>query len=260
MAGCSWGYGPKNGPAQWHEQFPIAKDGTRQSPIEIKNAETKYDKDLKPLTLNYDPSAAKCIANTGASVGVEYDDSSDRAVLTGGPLCGKYRLHQFHFHWGACDSRGSEHVVDGKTFAAELHLVHWNAEKYGDFNEASKAPDGLAVIGVFLQVCDENPALQKIISALECVKAKDSNADFKDFSPCSILPPCLNYWTYLGSLTTPPLLESVIWILLKEPIPIGSEQMAKFRTLQFTGPDDPMQDNFRPPQPLKCREVRRNFE
>jgi carbonic anhydrase len=30
-----------------------------------------------------------------------------------------YNLLQMHFHW-----RGSEHFVNGKKFAAELHLVH----------------------------------------------------------------------------------------------------------------------------------------
>uniref|UniRef100_UPI00398F6CDA carbonic anhydrase 13-like isoform X2 n=1 Tax=Pristiophorus japonicus TaxID=55135 RepID=UPI00398F6CDA len=247
-------------PSHWHEQFPIAKEGCRQSPIEIKNAETKYDSSLQPLTLQYDASSAKSLCNTGFSLQVDYDDCTDRSVLTGGPLCGKYRLRQFHFHWGACDDHGSEHVVDGQNYAAELHLVHWNAEKYSDFAEAAKAPDGLAVIGVFLQVCEENPALHKILCSLDCIKKKGLKVEFTDFSPCALLPTCLNYWTYLGSLTTPPLLESVIWILLEKPITLSPEQMAMFRTLEFSGPDDPMQDNYRPPQPLKCRDIRRNFQ
>ncbi|XP_038665060.1 carbonic anhydrase 2-like [Scyliorhinus canicula] len=180
-------------------------------------------------------------------------------VLTGGPLCGKYRLRQFHFHWGACDGHGSEHVIDGKNFAGELHLVHWNAEKYSCFAEAVKAPDGLGVIAVFLKVCDSNPALQKIVCSLECLKSKDSKSEFKDFSPCSLLPSCLQYYTYLGSLTTPPLCESVIWLVLKEPVTIGADQIAKFRCLEF-GPNEPMVNNYRPPQPSKCREIRKNFE
>ncbi|XP_067835629.1 carbonic anhydrase 13-like [Heptranchias perlo] len=260
MAGSWWGYGKDNGPSRWHEQFAVAKEGSRQSPIEIKNAETKYDSSLKPLTPCYDASSAKSIANTGYSVQVDYDDCTERSVLTGGPLCGKYRLRQFHFHWGACDGHGSEHVVDGTNFAGELHLVHWNAEKYCEFGEAAKAPDGLAVIGVFLKICDANPALQKLVCAMDCIKTKNSRSDFTDFDPSTLLPPCQNYWTYLGSLTTPPLFESVTWIVLKDPITISSEQMAKFRTLQFSGPNDPMQDNYRPPQPLKCREIRRNFQ
>lgn len=37
-------------------------------------------------------------------------------------------------------------------FSVKLHLVHWNARKYATFGEAAAAPDGLAVIGVFLEV------------------------------------------------------------------------------------------------------------
>ncbi|XP_069778120.1 carbonic anhydrase 13-like [Narcine bancroftii] len=256
----TWGYGADNGPSYWAQLYPVAKDGSRQSPIEIKNAETKFDPSLKPLNPSYDPSSAKSLTNTSKSVQVDFDDSGELSVLSGGPIQGKYRLRQFHLHWGACDGKGSEHIIVGKHYSAELHLVHWNAEKYASFEVAAKEPDGLAVIGVFLKVSDENPALTRIISSLESVKTKCSKIEFKDFNPSTLLPPCLNYWTYLGSLTTPPLYESVIWIVLEDPIPISKEQMAKFRTLQFTGPDHLMQDNFRPPQPLKNRDVRRNFK
>lgn len=34
----------------------------------------------------------------------------------------------------------------------QLHMVHWNSDKYPSFVEAAHAPDGLAVLGVFLQV------------------------------------------------------------------------------------------------------------
>lgn len=43
-------------------------------------------------------------------------------VLTGGPLCGTYRLRQIHFHWGSNDEAGSEHAVDGMKYAAEVRL------------------------------------------------------------------------------------------------------------------------------------------
>lgn len=41
-------------------------------------------------------------------------------VLRGGPLTGSYRLRQFHLHWGSADDHGSEHVVDGVRYAAEV--------------------------------------------------------------------------------------------------------------------------------------------
>lgn len=53
-----------------------------------------------------------------------------------------------------------------------------------------------------------------------------SVTDFKGFNPKCLLPSSLHYWTYLGSLTTPPLHESVIWIILKEPIEVSEKQVS----------------------------------
>ncbi|KAG5849309.1 hypothetical protein ANANG_G00108570 [Anguilla anguilla] len=94
------------------------------------------------------------------------------------------------------------------------------------------------------------------------VKFKGSKADFRGFNPTCLLPSSLSYWTYPGSLTTPPLLESVTWIVLKEPIRVSEKQMAKFRMLLFTEEEENkkrMENNFRPPQPLKGRKVRASF-
>ena len=39
--------------------------------------------------------------------------------------------------------------------------------------------------------------------------------------PAGFLPASKSYWTYEGSLTTPPLYESVTWILFKQPVEIS---------------------------------------
>ncbi|KAM5280823.1 carbonic anhydrase 2 isoform 2-T2 [Ctenodactylus gundi] len=144
----------------------------------------------------------------------------------------------------------------------QLHLVHWNT-KYGDFGKAAQQPDGLAVLGVFLKVGSANPGLQKVLDMLGSIKTKGKSADFTNFDPSILLPESLDYWTYPGSLTTPPLLESVIWIVLKQPITVSSEQMSQFRKLHFNSEgesEEPMVDNWRPVQPLKGRQVRASFK
>ncbi|XP_046498423.1 carbonic anhydrase 13 isoform X3 [Equus quagga] len=235
---------PCRGPVHWNEFFPIA-DGDQQSPIEIKTKEVKYDSSLRPLTIKYDPSSAKIISNSGHSFSVGFDDTENKSVLRGGPLTGSYRLRQFHLHWGSADDHGSEHVVDGVRYAAEfldksryegsvegsceeyiihLHVVHWNSDKYPSFVEAAHEPDGLAVLGVFLQVGEHNSQLQKITDTLDSIKEKGKQTLFTNFDPLSLLPPSWDYWTYPGSLTVPPLLESVTWIILKQPINISSQQ------------------------------------
>lgn len=54
---------------------------------------------------------------------------------------------------------------------------------------------------------------------------------FSNFDPACLLPACLDYWTYDGSLTTPPLLESVTWIVLKDPISVSTAQVIVFACL-----------------------------
>ncbi|XP_008306375.1 carbonic anhydrase 1-like [Cynoglossus semilaevis] len=257
----SWRYADNNGPAKWVENFPIA-DGPRQSPIDIVPGEASYDAGLKPLSLKYDPSTCLDILNNGHSFQVTFVDDGDNSTLTNGPISGTYRLKQFHFHWGGSDDRGSEHTVAGTKYPAELHLVHWNT-KYPNFGDAASKSDGLAVVGVFLKIGADNPNLQKVLDAFDSIKAKGKQTTFPNFDPTSLLPGSLDYWTYDGSLTTPPLLESVTWIVCKEPISVSPAQMAKFRSLLFSAEGEPeccMVDNYRPPQPLKGRPVRASFK
>ncbi|XP_056148656.1 carbonic anhydrase [Lampris incognitus] len=256
-----WGYDPTNGPDKWAENYPVA-NGPRQSPINIVPAEAQYDSSLKALKVRYDPKNSGNILNNGHSFQVDFVDDGDTSTLTGGPIAGTYRLKQFHFHWGASNDRGSEHTVNGEKFPCELHLVHWNT-KYPTFAEAVSQPDGLAVIGIFLKLGGANPRLQKVLDALAAIKSKGKQTVFANFDPRTMFPGSLAYWTYDGSLTTPPLLESVTWIVLKEPISVSPAQMAMFRSLLFSGEGEPacsMVDNYRPPQPLKGRKVRASFK
>ncbi|CAK7317807.1 Carbonic anhydrase 7 [Vulpes lagopus] len=249
------------GPSQWHKLYPIAQ-GDRQSPINIVSSQAVYSPSLKPLELSYEACISLSITNNGHSVQVDFNDSDDRTAVTGGPLDGPYRLKQLHFHWGKKHSVGSEHTVDGKSFPSELHLVHWNAKKYSTFGEAASAPDGLAVVGIFLETGDEHPSMNRLTDALYMVRFKGTKAQFSCFNPKCLLPASRHYWTYPGSLTTPPLSESVTWIVLREPISISERQMEKFRSLLFTSEEDErihMVNNFRPPQPLKGRVVKASF-
>uniref|UniRef100_G3NMV1 Carbonic anhydrase n=1 Tax=Gasterosteus aculeatus aculeatus TaxID=481459 RepID=G3NMV1_GASAC len=266
----AWGYAANNGPDKWADNFPIA-NGPRQSPIDIAPDASSYDAALKPLRLKYDPSTCLEILNNGHSFQVTFADDTDSSTLKDGPVSGIYRLKQFHFHWGASDDKGSEHTVNGTKYPAELHLVHWNT-KYASFGEAASKPDGLAVVGVFLEIGGANASLQEVLNTFSAIKAKGKQTSFADFDPSTLLPACLDYWTYDGSLTTPPLLESVTWIVCKEPISVSREQiqihgslvqMKKFRELLFSAEGEAeccMVDNYRPPQPLKGRSVRASFK
>ncbi|XP_035138052.3 carbonic anhydrase 5A, mitochondrial isoform X3 [Callithrix jacchus] len=216
--------------------------GTRQSPINIRWRDSIYDPRLKPLKVSYDAASCLYVWNSGYLFQVEFDDSTEASGISGGPLENHYRLKQFHFHWGAADEGGSEHAVDDHAYPAELHLVHWNSVKYQNYKEAVMGENGLAVIGVFL---------------------KDARAAMGPFDPSSLLPTCRDYWTYPGSLTTPPLTESVTWIIQKEPVEVAPGQLSAFRTLLFSAlgeEEKVMVNNCRPLQPLMNRKVRASFQ
>ena len=53
-----------------------------------------------------------------------------------------------------------------------------------------------------------------------------TKAQFTCFNAKCLLPASRHYWTYPGSLTTPPLSESVTWIVLREPISISERQVS----------------------------------
>ncbi|NP_001072448.1 carbonic anhydrase 13 [Xenopus tropicalis] len=258
-----WGYEDHNGPEVWHDLFPLA-NGDRQSPINIITRDAIYDPSLQPLQVNYDHDSAKVVINTGHTFTMEFDDGDDTSVLRGGPFIGSYRLRQFHFHWGSSDGHGSEHKVDGMDYAAELHIVHWNSEKFSSFVEAACAPDGLAVLGVFLKIGEPNRYIERITDTFGAIRSKGKQSPFTNFDPSCLLPASMDFWTYPGSLTVPPLLESVTWVVLKEPISISHEQLARFRSLLFTKDTAEieaccMKSNHRPVQPLKNRKVRASF-
>ncbi|NWU48051.1 CAH3 anhydrase, partial [Dromas ardeola] len=253
---------PPPGPERWHENYPMAK-GDNQSPIEISSKDVRYDSCLSPWHASYDPGAAKTILNNGRTCRVVFDDTFDRSVLRGGPLLGAYRLRQLHLHWGSSDDHGSEHVIDGVKYAAELHMVHWNP-KHGNFAGALKQSDGVAVVGIFLKVGKTpKPEMKRILEEIDNIKTKGKEAPFQHFDPSILFPKSRDYWTYHGSFTTPPCEECITWILLREPIEVSSDQMARLRSLSKNGenePVNPLVDNWRPPQPVKGRIVRASFK
>lgn len=50
----------------------------------------------------------------------------------------------------------------------EVHAVHYN-RKYSTFKEAADKPDGLAVVGIFLEATDnaDNPCFTKLTKAVQ---------------------------------------------------------------------------------------------
>ncbi|XP_075851975.1 carbonic anhydrase 5A, mitochondrial isoform X2 [Microcebus murinus] len=245
----------------WTGPVPVP-GGTRQSPINIRARDSVYDPRLKPLQVAYDAASCMYAWNTGYLFQVEFDSTTEGSGISGGPLENHYRLKQFHFHWGAENAWGSEHTVEDHAYPAELHLVHWNSVKYRSYQEAITGENGLAVIGVFLKLGAPHQALQQVVDVLPEIRHKDARAALGPFDPSRLLPACRDYWTYAGSLTTPPLAESVTWILQRQPIEVAPSQLSALRSLLCSAAGEEetvMADNYRPLQPLLGRSVRASF-
>jgi len=256
--GSGWGYAGQG--AYWPVQESNCA-GERQSPIDIDTSKvydeyTGYDLKLK----QYGPDLTGKITNTGHSLQFTPDVSnSDLPSFVKGPVGeDEYKLLQFHFHWGSSNDRGSEHTIDGKSFAMEMHMVHINKKYLGDTATALTKPDGLAVIGIMFVVGGSKfRHLDPIIDAAKDLH-KDSDAKI---DATVVLQKFLNevgpgYYTYDGSLTTPTCNQVVTWVVMEKAIEISQNQIDAFKDLYYKD-GSPMVDNYRPPQPLNGRIVKR---
>jgi len=117
-------------------------------------------------------------------------------------------------------------------------------------------PDSLAVLGVFFSLSKEdNPHLQPLVCQLrKLIRAGKPMQTKKSINLYRLIPKNKNFYSYHGSLTTPPCAEAVLWIMFSTPIPISERQLNGFRRLK-THEDQPIDDNFRPVQILGNREV-----
>ncbi|KAJ4934629.1 hypothetical protein JOQ06_007414 [Pogonophryne albipinna] len=154
----------------WPTKYPSC-GGKKQSPINIQRRSVRHNPDMLQLELNgYDAQSGNFLmSNNGHSVQI---DLPPTMMITKG-LPGKYTAVQMHLHWGGWDleASGAEHTIDGIRYMAELHVVHYNSDKYKSFTEARDKPDGLAVLAFFYDEGHfENTYYSDFISNLDNIK------------------------------------------------------------------------------------------
>lgn len=217
--GPSWSYEGKTGPEAWGslgKDYAVCGQGAAQSPVDLASP---IGADIAPVTIRWNAETDGQVINNGHTIQVNVPNGSTVKVGTT-----SYELLQFHFH------HPSEHLVDGKPLAMEVHFVHRSAA--GD----------LAVVGVLFEEGAENPALAPIWSAMPKEKG---DGPVVALTPKAFLPADKAQFRYAGSLTTPPCSEIVTWIAYKTPVQASRAQIAAFAELF------PM--NARPAQPLHRR-------
>lgn len=201
-----WSYEGEGGPPAWGALEPgnaACRSGQRQSPIDIRDG---IAVDLEAIRFDYQPGAFSVIDN-GHTVQVDVAPGSTLAV--GGR---RYALQQFHFH------RPSEERIDGRQFAMVMHLVH-------------RSDDGrLAVVAVLLDEGPAHPVVQQVWNHLPLEKHEPQAAPVT-LDPAALLPAERRYYTYMGSLTTPPCTEGVLWLVMQQPATLSPAQQAIFARL-----------------------------
>ncbi|XP_058059546.1 carbonic anhydrase 13-like [Anopheles bellator] len=258
----SFSYNPKdkNGPPNWH-RIDARCGGRYQSPILLNTSSAVLVNRKRPLRLNGQTNVPQSILlqNDGHSAKFTYNwRDGDRPSLSGGPLKTNYLFQQFHFHWGSNSSLGSEHVYDYQRYPMEIHLVFYNG-LYSSFQEASEQADGIAVVGLFYEIyqhsVDEqlNTWTQFLRNVIR--PGDEFTIQLIDTFPLYEVLGDVEwpYFSYEGSLTTPPCLETVTWIVSAKPLLVTEKEMSQFRRLRSeTGK---MANNFRPVQKLNYRRV-----
>jgi carbonic anhydrase len=222
-SGEEWSYRGAEGPSHWGDLKPdysTCKLGSQQSPIDIQGAQKSA---LPPLVFDYKPAPLKII-NNGHTVQVNYAPGSKISI--GGHV---YDVVQFHFH------HPSEEKIQGRAYDMVAHIVHKDSEGH------------LAVVAVLLKSGAENKFLGGFWSHLPPSAGPEQTfADVK-VNLADLLPDARGYYTFMGSLTTPPCTEQVRWFVLKTPVDLSATQIAAFARLY--------PDNARPTQPANGRKT-----
>ncbi|MCW2312854.1 carbonic anhydrase [Rhodoferax antarcticus] len=224
--GGHWSYSGATGPQAWGQlkpEFNACASGKRQSPINIEDSYTLQGP-AEPLNFSYQPSTGT-VVNDGHSIQVNVQGNNTLTVRGT-----TYSLVQLQFH------SPSEIQVNARSYAMGVHLMHKNADGQ------------LAVVAVLLDPGQTNAMIDKVWTYMPLdvgdeVRMPAGLLDIND-----LLPKDQRYYQFLGSLTTPPCTEDVLWMVLKEPAQISAAQLRLFQQLY--------PNNARPVQPVNNRPIR----
>lgn len=204
-----WSYQGKTGPLVWGKLDPAyqaCSRGHEQSPIDIRGAH--LNKALQPLEFHYIAGSVR-LENDGHTIVAHVNPGS--YIVAGGA---RYELVEFSFH------HPSETAVRGKLTGMEVELLH-------------RAADGrLAMVAVRMVEDPGNP--NAVLAALWPHLPKTAGATEKVTEMVNaggFLPADRGYWTYTGSLTTPPCTEGVRWFVFEQELGVSRDQLRAFEAL-----------------------------
>jgi carbonic anhydrase len=203
---ANWSYQGKTGPLVWGKLDPAYRacsKGQEQSPLDIRGA--RLNKALKPIEFHYIAEQVT-LTNDGHTIVAHMNPGS--YIVAGGV---RYDLVEYSFR------HPGEQAVRGKLTDMDVQLLHRSAD------------DRLAVVDVRLLEDDGSPnaVLATLWPHLPKV-AGTSEKVTEMVNAGGLLPVDRGYWTYMGSLTTPPCTEGVRWFVLEQELSLSRDQLRVF--------------------------------
>ncbi|KAI9648684.1 hypothetical protein NHQ30_003322 [Ciborinia camelliae] len=215
-AASNWAYDAAYNWGMIDPSYTTCQTGTQQSPIQLSTADG-FSKTHTP-TFNYPNSTEGSLYNWG--YGAAFSLTSNITDLSGNPSftfdSETVYLKGWHIHAPA------DHTIDGGRSRAELHLVHATASgkeravlalridpvAYGtDTNSTFFESFALSSIPSFHDLTTKVPTTLNLKQALTEINN------------------VATFWTYQGSLTSPPCTEGIRWFVAGTKMLVGTEQM-----------------------------------
>lgn len=219
-----WSYTGANGPEHWHTLCDWFAEGAKfsyQSPIALFSEEVADGEPIEPIEFHYhtEEFTEKEFKNTFHFVPV----NTESYVVFHGE---EYHLTDIHFHMP------SEHVLEGRQYPLEFHLVHMN-----------KTGENL-VVGVLFTITTDYDRTFREMNGF--VWEAGTHEQF--FDPSLFLPTQTSHFHYTGSLTTPPTKGPINWFVFDQVQCMDNRFVQRIR-------EGIVEFNNRPLQPLKGRKI-----